>query len=403
MANPNMKTRQKPLYQLPLTILLLAQLFTALPIEGPLLGIIWFAWIIFCSFYAFNICLERKTIQENTFAIVLLAFWILNVISYFISPKYVSSLSLSVETLTYIKSITIALFSFFPFYYYSKHGIANSNLRPFIIFLLFTSALRIIFGNITQTAETSEEHNVLNQAYLFAQIIPLILVCFRGRQVYLLIAISALFVLWGAKRGAILCMAVNVFIVFIYLLKEDSFGKKHRGRILLLIFILVIIGVYFILGNEFLQGRLLSTGSEDDRSGEIRNEMYLILYNVFIDNSTQSELLFGRGLAQTVGIADNLAHQDWLELLIDNGIVGLAMYVVLILLCFKGVFKKTSYTPAAEKYALICCFFDWCLIATYSMVYASRDSFILFMSLGVILGSIQKYKKQGKNDFLLTN
>jgi len=394
-----MISKQQSIYKFPLTILLLTQFVTAIPVDlGSLLGIIWFIWIFFCSLYAFFICLERKTLKKNRFAIVLLAFWVLNLVSYFLSPKVVMSLSMRTETLVYFKSITIALLSYFPFYYYFKHGVMKEdNLKWFVVFLFLTSVLRIIFDNILETAETYEEHNVLNQAYLFTQLTPLFLLCFRGKRLYILIALSSLFVLWGAKRGAILCMAVNLLIIFFYLFSSDSYGKNHRFRILLLITTLIAIGAYFILGNEFLQERILTTGSEDDRSGEIRSDMYLILFETFINNSTQSELLFGRGLAQTVGIAENLAHQDWLELLIDNGFAGLFLYVLLIGYCIKYYFKWNPSIPKVYRAALLCCVFDWCLMATYSMVYASRENFILFGVLGILLGFIQKDKKDSKS------
>lgn len=390
-----MISKKHSIYKFPLAILLLTQFLTAVPVDlGSLLGIIWFIWIFFCSLYAFFICSERMTIKTNRFAIVLLAFWLLNLVSYYVSPKVVMSFSLRTETIVYFKSITIALLSFFPFYYYFKDGVMKEdNLRWFIVVLFLTSVLRIIFGNILETAETYEEHNVLNEAYLFPQLIPLFLLCFRGKRLYLFIALSSLFVLWGAKRGAILCMAVNLLVIFFYLLNADSFGKNHRGRILLLITILVAIGAYFILGNEFLQERLLSTGSANDRSGEIRSSMYLMLFETFINNSTQSELLFGRGLAQTVDVVGNLAHQDWLELLIDNGIVGLGIYVLLIGMCIKTACTKKNNVPKPVKFALICCVVDWLLTASYSMVYASRDSFILFVTLGIINGYITNRNK----------
>ena len=164
-----MISKKHSIYKFPLAILLLTQFLTAVPVDlGSLLGIIWFIWIFFCSLYAFFICSERMTIKTNRFAIVLLAFWLLNLVSYYVSPKVVMSFSLRTETIVYFKSITIALLSFFPFYYYFKDGVMKEdNLRWFIVVLFLTSVLRIIFGNILETAETYEEHNVLNEAYLY--------------------------------------------------------------------------------------------------------------------------------------------------------------------------------------------------------------------------------------------
>lgn len=384
-------------YKFPLAILLLAQYVNAVPGDVPFLGAIWFLWIAICSYYAFLLCVENKALKTNFYALLLLFFWIINAISFFISPKQIFSfyLFLEVETLVIFKSITIALFSFFPFYYFSKHGyIQEGSLNKFVVFLFLGCILNLINGFFLQAKETLEDHNVVDQAYLFVQLIPLFLVCIRRKSLYFFVAISALLILWGSKRGAILCMGVDMMIFFIYLLKEDSFGRKHKGAILLLIALMVIIGIVFVLGNEFLQERLLSTGSDDDKSGDVRTERYLELWTVYLDNSSIEQLLFGRGFAQTVTVGGGLAHQDWIELLIDNGFLGLFLYILLIGICVKNIIKWNNNVPSAFRYALICCVLNWCLTATYSMVYASRESFILFITLGVINGYIQLEKKR---------
>ena len=221
----------------PLSILILAQILTALPINsGSILRIVWLTWIIICFYYAVIICLNRNPESEKKFAIALIVFWGINFVSYVLSPKIVDNSYQRVETLVILKSITIALFSYFPFYYYAKQNSFNSSsYKGFVLLLLLSAILRIVFGNKLQTAESLEDNNVLNQAYLFAQIIPLIILVFRRKMLYALVTLAAIFVLWGAKRGAILCMAVNLIVFFIYLFKEDPYGKKHRGSIIIII------------------------------------------------------------------------------------------------------------------------------------------------------------------------
>ena len=387
-------------YKFPLAILLLAQMVSAIPYEVPLLGFLWFIWIFICSYYAFLICTEKNKFISKQFSVVLISFWMINAISFLYAPKLVQSLLVEVPTLVLFKSITLTLFSFFPLYYFASHGyINNGNIKGFVFLLFVFSFLNFLSGSFLESKESLEDNNVVNEAYLFVQLIPLVMLVFKGRQLYALMVLAAIIVIGGAKRGAILCMAVNLLVFFIYLLKEESFAKKHRGVFLLVISIMVLIGFYFILGNEFLQDRLLNTGSDSDRSGEIRTERYLMLWTVYFNNSSIEELVFGYGFAQTVTLGEGLAHQDWIELLIDNGFLGLLLYILLILICIKNLFNRNNLLPKVVKYALVCVVLDWCLMATYSMVYASREAFIMFVTLGIIMGYIQKAKK----DYLHTN
>lgn len=388
--------KQNSIYKFPLAILLLAQFVSVIPYEVPFLSLVWLVWIIICSYYAFKIITEKNAYKVNFFAFVLVVFWIINAISYYISPKIVQSLLVEVETLVIIKSITITLFTFFPFYYFAKHGfIKGNNLNGFVILLYIASFLYLLSGSFLQAQITLEDKNVVDQAYLFVQLIPLIMLFFKGRQLYILMALSGLIILWGSKRGAILCMAFEMLVFFIYLLKEEPFGKKHRGAILIVISFMVLIGAYYVLENDFLQERLLNTGSGSDRSGEIRSERYITLWTIYFNNSSISELLFGYGFAQTVTLGEGLAHQDWIELLIDNGFIGLFLYVLLIAINIKNIIKWNAIVPKVVKYALACVIIDWCLTSTYSMVYASRETYIMFITLGIINGYIQKAKKEG--------
>ena len=97
---------KNPIYIFSLVIILLAQFLTAIMVDtGALLSIIWSVWIAICVYYAFLICSEKMTLKNNTFACILLLFWVINAISYLLSPKHVSSYLFEVDTLIIFKSI----------------------------------------------------------------------------------------------------------------------------------------------------------------------------------------------------------------------------------------------------------------------------------------------------------
>ena len=371
---------------------------------GALLSIIWSVWIAICVYYAFLICSEKMTLKNNTFACILLLFWVINAISYLLSPKHVSSYLFEVDTLIIFKSITIVLFSYFPFYHFAKQGdIDYKNINWFIVTLFIIDTIYLFNNKSFRKRDTLEENNVLNQAYLFVHLIPLILLFLKRKYLFLGGALAGLLVLMGAKRGAILCMALEMLVFFIYLLKDNSYGKKYKGVILLLIVILIGLGAYYLSGHEYVRDRLLNTGSDLDASGEIRSERYLVLWKIVFDRTNYVDLIFGYGFSQTVPLGGGLAHQDWIEVLIDNGLVGLVLYVSMILMCIKKILKWNKAVPNVVKYALICCVTNWCLSASYSIVYASRDAFVLFVTLGIIDGYIRRGQKYNNRTLLKRN
>lgn len=374
---------ERIMYKLSLVTLLLANLFNIFSREtNPILGSSWFVWTALCVYYLIKVLLQKN----NRFASLLLFFWIINAVSFFISPRFVFFGTFKLDSLIIFKSITIALLSYYPFYYFAQKGyILTESFRTFLKLLLIVLIINFFFYRVSLSAKFQSDNVVVNQSYLFVQILPLLFVFFKGKVSYLLLIISSLLILIGTKRGAIVCLAAELIVYLIYLLRYNAYGRKHRGFIFVLVAITLGVGLYFISGQDFLSERILETGTDSDLSGDIRRMRYSTLYDVYI-NSNISEMILGYGFAQTVSFVGGLAHQDWIELLVDNGLIGFIPYVFLIFSCIHTIKRWTSEFLLSMKYAMICCVAIWCLMGTFSMAYASRECFLLFMTIGIIQG-----------------
>lgn len=372
-------------FNLSLYLLLLSQVINLIiPETNNISRLIWYLWIFICILYAAKICLVRNSIKKNYFAIILLIFWIINAISYFNSDKVISSYLVSVNTIEIFKSSTIALFSYFPFYYFSKNNIIDvSKMKKFAIILFLIYIVVFINARIIASIDSLGEDSTLNQSYNFILLLPLLMLFTKRNLMLVFVFATIFFVIYGSKRGAILCLLLELLLYLSYIFKKDSYGKKHRFLMFITIILILIISFYYLLGNEYLMERLLNTGSDADTSGDIRKQRYEILFRRFFDSDFY-HILFGYGYASSITISGGLAHQDWTEILINNGLFGIIPYLLLLLLAV----KKSKYLCNFDivRYAYYCCILIWVSKASFSMVYTSRRAFILFLSIGIIQG-----------------
>ena len=134
------------------------------------------------------------------------------------------------------------------------------------------------------------------------------------------------YLIMGMKRGAILigglCAAYYIRYLFLH---ADAKLKKWMY---MLTVVLVIAAYKFILHmmdtSEYMMMRINDTLEGDSSHRDV-------LYNYFWDFYQKQDsifhLLFGNGQASTARIFFNYAHNDWLEILINNGLMGAVFYV----------------------------------------------------------------------------
>lgn len=144
------------------------------------------------------------------------------------------------------------------------------------------------------------------------------------------LAVCFMFVMTGAKRGAIICMgAVLLYLIWWYY-KDKHISLRTIASILVIITALGIGINYYFTTDDYLQQRLQQTL---EGNSSHRDVLYFILWNEWLNADLVTQL-FGRGIAQTVPLAGNFAHNDWLELLTDEGLLGALIYLIIIVKFF---------------------------------------------------------------------
>lgn len=177
-----------------------------------------------------------------------------------------------------------------------------------------------------------------NAGYFFVPLIPFLF--FYSKKPILQFAfwgIILLYVFMGMKRGAILIGVLGSVILLYANLKESP----GRGKILFLILTIIIVAgiskyiVYMMSNSAYFMARFEDT-LEGNTSG--RDVIYETLWNTLLLESSPFYFYFGRGAESTVSIVGKLAHQDWLEIFCNNGLIG-----VLVLFFFFYTLGKNAW------------------------------------------------------------
>ncbi len=356
--------------------------------------------ILLCSslFYCYKV---NVTYKLPTFFKALNAFLIMATIYgviLMLSPTQIylfNILSNPISKMTFLKSIYISLLPIYVFYYFGKTNKLNGDIiRLFTIFWLvvvifsFVRHFRTIETLMLDNGYTEDVEITNNIAYEFLALFPLLFFWNRRPLVqYALIFVLIAFIFSGMKRGAIF-IGVICFIWFLFRVFKSSKGKKRIGIVLMSIIILSVSINYVINMYEtslYFQLRIEQT-LDGNSSG--RDTIFSTLWNHYKEELSLMKFLFGNGAYYTVAVAGIFAHNDWLELLINQGLLGASIYASMYLSLIYTLFriKKNEFVFSILMMVVIIMFAS----SLFSMLYGS-----LGLPLSVALGYclVQENKK----------
>ena len=250
------------------------------------------------------------------------------------STVHYSMSSFSMASYNYIKSIYLSILPIYAFYYFSLKGYLTAERLRWWAVVFCISCVLSYYIYMQQAMEkllergSSAEETTNNAGYLFLSLIP-IWVVYRRKTLlqYAGLAFCMAFILMGMKRGAILIGGV-VFFYLIWQIIKNARGKQ-RVFVIILTAVLAVAGVYFVIdlmtSSDYFLQRIEAT-KEGNTSG--RDSLYSFFWTYFTEKADASQYLFGRGANGTLEIYYNYAHNDWLEIAVNQGLLGIAVYAV---------------------------------------------------------------------------
>lgn len=265
---------------------------------------------------------------------------------------------MSMPSYNYIKSIYLSILPIYAFYYFSYKGYLTAEKLRLWAIIFCVSCIVSYYYNMRQLLELLIRRGALakeitnNIGYTFLSLIP-IWVLFRKKPLlqYLGLTLCMAYIIMGMKRGAILIGGVIV-LYFVWRVIKTSRGRQ-RVVIFFLTIVLAIVAVYFVIdmlsNSDYFVQRLEATKGGDS-SG--RDSLYSFFWTYFTERTDFVQYLFGRGANGTLEIYYNYAHNDWLEIAVNQGMVGVIIYAV-YWICFYRTWRRSTNIEAKTILALV--------------------------------------------------
>lgn len=296
----------------------------------------------------------------------------------------------------YLKGIYMSLLPIYAFYAFSSKGILTEiDIRKwFFVFLaVVTASYFRVEREALQVAMmegSMQEEFTNNIGYTFLSLMPLLFFFSKNRVVqYLALAYIMAFIIMGMKRGAILIGAIVVLWFFYQTLKSSP--RKTRLKVVLLIAAVVVATGFYVVNmletSEYFQYRIEQT-EEGATSG--RDVIYTKLFTYFLQETTEWQFLFGSGANHTVAVAGNYAHNDWLELAINQGCLGILVYLFYWICMYKTWRKSKNQTTIYISLGSLC--FIYFMSTFFSMSYGNMSMYAT-LCLGYCLAHAQLINK----------
>ena len=221
----------------------------------------------------------------------------------------------------------------------------------------------------------------INSIYYCVLLLPLCYLVDKRIIKYSMLFIAALLTIITCKRTALISIICCAFLPPI-LEKGGKRSKKKTGTLLLLMLVcivLVYVAKYLSKSIDITIIQRMQSLQEDGGSG--RTTTYALVWEAF-KGSNIIKKIFGHGYNAVFldRISISSAHNDFLEVIYDYGIIGLLLYVSMLCTFIKCAFRLRSvqgksfsaYTAALLIYIILSC-------VSHLIIYPTYNVFLLFV------------------------
>ena len=332
---------------------------------------------LICIVCAFKVFLSRGDRHDGflyAFTILMLMFTIYGGICILKGEEYNVGTRVYTSRM-YLMDIYVSLLPIYAFYYYSSKGFLShrSVARFFFACAIITVFLYFKTENNNLLNASSEADGVVNNiSYSFLSMLVGTSLFFNKRWLqYTIFGLVAVFLLLGLKRGAMLVYPLCLLFFLSVIMKDSSRNRKVTVYVLSLIFIAGLIWYiqYRYSIDSFFRSRMELT-EEMGSSG--RDVLFSTFWSHFVTNPNLYQQLFGEGAMSTVKVSYNFAHNDWLEILINQGVLGVIIYLIYWVSLIR-TWRKSQSVNSAVYLAIGLFAIIFFMRSLYSMGYTGCD------------------------------
>lgn len=290
----------------------------------------------------------------------------------------------------YLKMIYLSLLPTYSFFVWTKTNKIDVGWIK-VAFIIMVGVIIIqYFAELSRIENiySYTENTTINIAYEILALLPLIYL-WRNKPImqYVILALVLALVVSTVKRGAIIIGALCM-VYFIYNSMKYS-TQKTKWYIWLVVLAFAVVGARYVINfyanSEYAQLRLEYTLAGES-SG--RGSIFKQCWNIFV-NSNVLGLLLGHGASATIDMLGVAAHNDWLEILVNQGLLGAIVYFIYWI----NFYKTFKYDKNPETKPILGTLLIIYFMATlFSMSYSAM-TLPATLALGYCLAMQQKQKE----------
>lgn len=293
------------------------------------------------------------------------------------------------------------LLGFLCFYYLTKYSFVDERIYSYFFLILIPIIAVTAYLNLDSRMDSETGLELAdNTGYALVCAYAGIMFLAKKKTFPIVLFLVIVGVLISGKRGAIIAMlfATIPLLVYVFIDSKVKISKQ------LVFIILAAIGTFVALRyfNSYFDAAFERFENLEEDEGSGRGWVYLDYWNQFKD-SREIHQFFGHGLfagswssGSKYAFTDVYAHNDWLELLFDFGIVSVMTYVIIFLwmliVIFLNIRNRTVYF-----YMLCMSFVIWLVKSILSSTFLmDANSVYLYMTTAFAMAKLEQERTGNK-------
>jgi hypothetical protein len=278
--------------------------------------------------------------------------------------------------------------------WYSFNAIRKTDTYVFVVvfFLLLLMYLRIVFYAISNLLIA---HLVTSYYLLYA--LPLVLFHKSWRWKILCIVLAFIAVFSSMKRGGALALVFGL-LVYVFVYMHNKSKNVVKTFVLFVVALLIIIGISLFLGSNIKtdeeQANLVERFQNVEQDGgSNRDHVYTVTWHL-ITSQDMSRLVVGNGYNAVLRDSPIhfSAHNDFMEITYDYGLIGLTCYIVFTV-SFFFVSLRSFRIKSAVAPSLCFQFSNFILLSNISHIFIYMFMPLVLLTYGISLGQM-RYERE---------
>lgn len=276
------------------------------------------------------------------------------------------------------------------FYLYAYRYQGNKNL--FLLGIPLMIVYTIMFWNVYLN-KSINVYGLYNIVFLSVFTLPFVLTIKRNVIKWFFICIIFAAVIASYKRSAMLIILLSVIYYLVSMLSNGkSINTKIKYILIAIIVIVISYRMYIYVQTEFQLDWTVRIQEIQSGGGSGRLDIWSTLIN-YMKNQNIMSWIFGHGYRTTVSVVS--AHNDFLEILFDYGVIGFFFYILLIVYIVKyGLrMKRDGYEYYRAYFVSLIIFLVYSFFGQLFII--TQCFFELCMFWGIALADYRKKKEKG--------